>query len=128
MDLLFRKARTHNVWQEKEVSDVLLEAIYDLANLGSSIAIMTRDLATRRGRVIHRSGGSMRHLVGDPRALGLLLKVVGNPDLAGPLRADAAMAVADLFDRRERLALTPLLRDLDFASRIGVYEKLLALD
>jgi len=38
MDLLFRDARTHNAWQDKEVSDVLLEAIYDLAKLGPTSA------------------------------------------------------------------------------------------
>lgn len=38
MDLLFRDARTHNVWLDKEVSDVLLEAIYDLAKMGPTSA------------------------------------------------------------------------------------------
>lgn len=38
MDLLFREARTHNAWQEKDVSDVLLEALYDLAKMGPTSA------------------------------------------------------------------------------------------
>ena len=38
MDLLFRDARTHNAWLDKEVSDVLLEAIYDLAKIGPTSA------------------------------------------------------------------------------------------
>ncbi len=38
LDLLFRDARTHNAWQDQEVSDVLLEAIYDLAKLGPTSA------------------------------------------------------------------------------------------
>ncbi len=38
MDLLFRAARTQNAWRDKEVSDVLLEAIYDLAKLGPTSA------------------------------------------------------------------------------------------
>ena len=38
MDLLFREARTHNAWQDKEVSDVLLEALYDLAKMGPTSA------------------------------------------------------------------------------------------
>ncbi len=38
LDLLFRDARTHNAWQDEEVSDVLLEAIYDLAKLGPTSA------------------------------------------------------------------------------------------
>jgi 3-hydroxypropanoate dehydrogenase len=38
MDLLFRGARTHNAWLDKEVSDVLLEAVYDLAKLGPTSA------------------------------------------------------------------------------------------
>ena len=33
LDLLFRKARTHSHWLEGEVSDVLLQAIYDLAKM-----------------------------------------------------------------------------------------------
>ena len=38
LDLLFRDARTHNAWRDQEVSDVLLEAIYDLAKLGPTSA------------------------------------------------------------------------------------------
>jgi len=38
MDLLFRDARTHNAWLDKEVSDVLLEAVYDLAKFGPTSA------------------------------------------------------------------------------------------
>lgn len=30
LDLLFRKARTHNAWQDKPVSDVLVRAVYEL--------------------------------------------------------------------------------------------------
>ncbi len=33
LDLLFREARTHSHWREGEVSDVLLQAIYDLAKM-----------------------------------------------------------------------------------------------
>jgi 3-hydroxypropanoate dehydrogenase len=33
LDLLFRKARTHSYWLDGEVSDVLLEAVYDLAKM-----------------------------------------------------------------------------------------------
>ncbi len=38
LDLLFREARTHNGWQDKEVSGVLLQAIYDLAKMGPTSA------------------------------------------------------------------------------------------
>ena len=38
MDLLFREARTHRHWQDKPVSDVILEAIYDLAKMGPTSA------------------------------------------------------------------------------------------
>lgn len=38
LDLLFREARTHNAWQDKEVSDVLLEAVFDLAKMGPTSA------------------------------------------------------------------------------------------
>ena len=34
LDILFRLARTHKAWRDEAVSDVLLEAIYDLARMG----------------------------------------------------------------------------------------------
>ncbi len=34
LDLIFREARTHNVWQDKPISDVLLQALYDLLRMG----------------------------------------------------------------------------------------------
>lgn len=34
LDLLFREARTYRHWQDKPVSPVLLEAVYDLAKMG----------------------------------------------------------------------------------------------
>ena len=38
MDLLFRKARTYSHWLDGEVSDILLQAIYDLAKMGPTSA------------------------------------------------------------------------------------------
>jgi 3-hydroxypropanoate dehydrogenase len=38
LDLIFRKARTHNVWLEKPVDDALLRQIYDLAKMGPTSA------------------------------------------------------------------------------------------
>jgi 3-hydroxypropanoate dehydrogenase len=38
MDLLFREARTHSYWQDREVGDVLLEAVYDLTRMGPTSA------------------------------------------------------------------------------------------
>ena len=38
LDLIFRNARTHSYWLEGEVSDVLLEAVYDLAKMGPTSA------------------------------------------------------------------------------------------
>ncbi len=38
LDLLFREARTHNGWTYKEVSDVLLQAVFDLAKMGPTSA------------------------------------------------------------------------------------------
>ena len=38
LDTLFRKARTFNAWQKKDVSDVLLQAVYDLAKWGPTSA------------------------------------------------------------------------------------------
>ena len=37
-DLLFREARTHNVWLEKDVPDALLREIYDLMKFGATAA------------------------------------------------------------------------------------------
>jgi 3-hydroxypropanoate dehydrogenase len=38
LDQMFRNARTHRAWLDKGVSDVLLEAIYDLAKMGPTSA------------------------------------------------------------------------------------------
>lgn len=38
LDILFREARTHRKWQNKEVSDVLIKAVYDLMKLGATEA------------------------------------------------------------------------------------------
>lgn len=34
LDKIFRQARTHRKWRDESVSDVLLEAVYDLAKMG----------------------------------------------------------------------------------------------
>jgi 3-hydroxypropanoate dehydrogenase len=38
--LLFREARTHNVWLDKPVDDALLRQVYDLAKMGATSANM----------------------------------------------------------------------------------------
>jgi len=38
LDLIFRAARTHSNWLDGQVSDVLLEAVYDLAKMGPTSA------------------------------------------------------------------------------------------
>ena len=38
LDILFRNARTYNDWQEKEVSDVMIQAIFDLLKWGPTSA------------------------------------------------------------------------------------------
>ncbi len=38
LDQIFRQARTHSAWRDGEISDVLLEAIYDLAKMGPTSA------------------------------------------------------------------------------------------
>lgn len=38
LDTLFRKARTYNEWQDKDVSEVTLKALYDLLRLGPTSA------------------------------------------------------------------------------------------
>jgi 3-hydroxypropanoate dehydrogenase len=40
LDLIFRKARTHNVWLDKPVEDALLKQVYDLAKMGPTSANM----------------------------------------------------------------------------------------
>lgn len=40
LDLIFRKARTHNVWLDKAVEDALLTQVYDLAKMGPTSANM----------------------------------------------------------------------------------------
>src|SRR5206468_7763479 len=40
LDLMFRKARTHNVWLDKPVDDALLHQAYDLAKMGPTSANM----------------------------------------------------------------------------------------
>lgn len=38
LDILFREARTQNKWQDRDVSDVLLQAVYDLLKWGPTSA------------------------------------------------------------------------------------------
>jgi 3-hydroxypropanoate dehydrogenase len=38
LDILFREARTHRQWQDREVSDVLLQALFDLLKWGPTEA------------------------------------------------------------------------------------------
>lgn len=38
LDVLFRNARSHSVWQDKPVSDELLQQVYDLAKMGPTAA------------------------------------------------------------------------------------------
>jgi 3-hydroxypropanoate dehydrogenase len=40
LDVIFRNARTHNVWLEKQVDDTLLQQVYDLARMGPTSANM----------------------------------------------------------------------------------------
>ena len=40
LDLIFRKARTHNAWLDKPVEDALLQQVYDLAKMGPTSANM----------------------------------------------------------------------------------------
>jgi 3-hydroxypropanoate dehydrogenase len=40
LDLVFRNARTHNVWLDKPVDDSLLRKVYDLAKMGPTSANM----------------------------------------------------------------------------------------
>jgi 3-hydroxypropanoate dehydrogenase len=40
LDVLFREARTHNVWLDKPVDEILLRQVYDLAKMGPTSANM----------------------------------------------------------------------------------------
>ena len=40
LNVLFRAARTHNVWLDEPVDDALLRQVYDLAKLGPTSANM----------------------------------------------------------------------------------------
>jgi len=40
LDLIFLKARTHNVWLDRPVADALLKQVYDLAKMGPTSANM----------------------------------------------------------------------------------------
>jgi 3-hydroxypropanoate dehydrogenase len=40
LDLIYRHARTHNVWLDKPVDDALLRRVYDLAKMGPTSANM----------------------------------------------------------------------------------------
>jgi 3-hydroxypropanoate dehydrogenase len=40
LDVLFREARTHNVWLDQPVDDALLRRVYDLARMGPTSANM----------------------------------------------------------------------------------------
>ena len=40
LDLIFRNARTHNVWLDRPVDDALLRQVYDLARMGPTSANM----------------------------------------------------------------------------------------
>src|SRR5215831_13833754 len=40
LDLIFRGARTHNVWLDRPVEDALLRQVYDLAKMGPTSANM----------------------------------------------------------------------------------------
>jgi 3-hydroxypropanoate dehydrogenase len=40
LDLIYRKARTHNAWLDKPVDDALLQQVYDLAKMGPTSANM----------------------------------------------------------------------------------------
>lgn len=41
LDVIFRAARTHNVWLDKPVDDALLRKVYDLAKMGPTSANMS---------------------------------------------------------------------------------------
>jgi 3-hydroxypropanoate dehydrogenase len=41
LDLIFRKARTHNAWLDRPVEDALLRQVYDLAKMGATSANMS---------------------------------------------------------------------------------------
>ncbi len=65
LDLIFRAARSHNVWTDKPVSDVTLDALYDLLRMGPTSAntsparfVFLRSEAAKQRLAPHLSEGN----------------------------------------------------------------------
>jgi hypothetical protein len=52
LDLVFRQARTHNVWLDKPVDDTLLQQVYDLARMGPPSTPGIQFPGTEAGRLL----------------------------------------------------------------------------
>jgi len=73
MDLLFRNARSHNVWLDKPVSDVTLQALYDLMRFGPTSAncspariLFLRSKEAKARLRPHLSGGNTEKTMSAP--------------------------------------------------------------
>jgi 3-hydroxypropanoate dehydrogenase len=58
LDQLFRDARTHNAWLDRDVPDALLHEIVDLLKLGPTSANSSRRAFCSSSRARPRSGSS----------------------------------------------------------------------
>lgn len=73
LDILFRSARTHNAWQKREVTDVLIKAMYDLAKMGPTSAnisparfVFVKSEAARQRLKPHLDGGNVEKTMNAP--------------------------------------------------------------
>ncbi|MCK6418243.1 MAG: malonic semialdehyde reductase [Alphaproteobacteria bacterium] len=73
LDILFRQARTYSKWQSKDVSDVLLHALYDLLKFGPTSAncsparfVFVKSKEGKERLKPHLDGGNVEKTMGAP--------------------------------------------------------------
>lgn len=73
LDTLFRQARTYSKWQAKDVSDVLIQALYDLLKYGPTSAncsparfVFVKSKEAKEKLKPHLDGGNVEKTMGAP--------------------------------------------------------------
>jgi 3-hydroxypropanoate dehydrogenase len=73
LDQLFRAARTHNVWLDRDIPDALIRDLYDLVRWGPTSAnvcpgrfVFVRSVAGRERLARHASGANRPKILGAP--------------------------------------------------------------
>lgn len=113
MDLLFRQARTHNVWAEKPVSDTLLRRVHDLMKMAPTsmnmcparIVFVKSDAAKQRlksalvpGNIEKTMTAPVCAIIGhDLEAWEHLPKLFPYKDMSGMFRENPVMAAEAAF-------------------------------